>query len=248
MPIALGDNGAAGTGISQETHFFFKRLVKAQNWSGTGDLQTCQGHAADVAPDASFTVRLCPELCLRGCKEMAMWDLRASCCADLDKNHPGQSHIPFSNSLSLNSELGRSRTEDHLGMGKNFLVSFVMGSIKFFCVLRYDVALSNYLNIIAALSFITLLALLWASLLFFSFLPSLQSIWLNLSFIISWSLISLNLNANTNKSIIYIHKLRVKNKHTVYFEFEQNCFSAIDCLNVASKIQFPYRKQHLPHH
>lgn len=50
-------------------------------------------------------------------------------------------YLGTSVSLSLYSALGRSRTEDHLGMCKNFLVSFVTGTIKFFCVLRYDVAL-----------------------------------------------------------------------------------------------------------
>lgn len=131
--------GTVGTGISKEMFLCSKRLVKAQNWSGTGEVQTCQGHTADVAWDSRCFLH-CVALpqCLQGCKEMAVWDL--SCCADLDKNHPGQSRTPLSNSLSLNSALGRSRTEDHLGMCKNFLVSFVTGTIKIFWVFRYAFA------------------------------------------------------------------------------------------------------------
>lgn len=91
-------------------------------------------------PGVSFTAWLCPALCLQGCKEMAKWDLRASCCADLDKNNPGQSCTPFSNSLSVNSALERSRTEEHLGLCKNFLASFMTGTTKFFCVLTCAVA------------------------------------------------------------------------------------------------------------
>lgn len=92
------------------------------------------------APGASFSTWLCPALCLQDCKEMAKWDLRASCCADLDKNNPGQSCSPFSSSLSVNSALEKSWTENHLGLCQNFLVSFVMGTVVFFCVLRCAVA------------------------------------------------------------------------------------------------------------
>lgn len=139
MPITLVDIGTVRTEISQEISFP-KGL-----WRLRTEVKLERFRLVRVMllmwleiPGVSCPPWLCPALGLQGCKEMVKWDLRASCCADLDKNNPGQSCTPFSNSPSVNSAL--ERTEDHLGLCINFLVSFMTATTKFFCVLRCAVS------------------------------------------------------------------------------------------------------------